>query len=84
MESERLVAGMRCSEVLADLSDYLDGAVDAARRGQIEAHLHGCDYCERFGREFSTTIATLRHHLAEPEPLAPDVRARLRKRVNAD
>jgi anti-sigma factor RsiW len=83
MESERLVAGLRCGEVLADLSEYLDDGLPAPRRRQIEDHLRGCDYCERFGRGFSETIAALRRHLAET-PIDPGVSARLHARLKRE
>jgi hypothetical protein len=45
----RVVAGIRCIEVLELLSDYLDGDVSQESKERIEAHLRGCDQCERFG-----------------------------------
>jgi anti-sigma factor RsiW len=84
MESERMVAGLRCGEVLADLSDYLDGTLTAQRRAQIDEHLRGCTTCERFGGEFSAAIAALRRNLAEAQPLNHDVADRLRERLRQD
>jgi anti-sigma factor RsiW len=84
MDAERLIAGLRCGEVLADLSDYLDGQLTAERRAQIDAHLRGCANCERFGGEFSAAIAALRRTLTEPQPLEQDVAARLRNRLRQD
>ena len=70
MVPEREVAGMKCGEVLAELSDYLDGDLAVDRATQIDAHLRGCGACERFGREFASTVRSLRRsafHLdAEP------------------
>jgi anti-sigma factor RsiW len=78
---DRSVAGIRCSEVLDDLSDYLDGELPEARVHRIEAHLRGCDWCERFGGDFGAAIASLREALASP-PDAPDaVHARLMRRL---
>lgn len=84
MKGERLVAGLRCGEVLADLSEYLDGALAARRRGELEAHLRGCDVCERFGSDFSADLRALRARLAAPEPLDAGLSARLRKRLRRD
>jgi anti-sigma factor RsiW len=64
---DRNVAGITCSAVLAVLSDYLDGEVSDAVRAQVNAHLAGCDVCERFGGRFATTVGALRRHLAEPK-----------------
>lgn len=84
MKGERLVGGVRCGEVLADLSDYLDGTLSAARRGELESHLRGCDVCERFGGEFGADIAALRARLGAPEPLDAHLKARLRDRLRRD
>lgn len=61
MENERNVAGMRCGEVLAELSDYLDGEMAPGRLAQVVAHLQGCDACERFGGAFTAALHSLRH-----------------------
>ena len=60
MVNEREVAGLRCGEILTELSDYLDGELSPQRRALIEAHLSGCDQCDRFGKEFASTMASLR------------------------
>lgn len=71
MQGERNVGGLVCSEVLARLSDYLDGRVSEADRVRIDAHLEGCDACERFGGAFGKAIGALRHELqAQGEPSA--------------
>lgn len=86
MASEREVAGLRCGEVLAELSEYLDGELATMRRQQIEAHLAGCDWCERFGGQLAEAIGALRRELgaadAQP-PAAEDAEAfaRLRERL---
>ncbi len=81
---DRSVAGIRCTEVLDDLSDYFDGELDHGRAEQIEAHLKGCDWCERFGGDFTVAITTLRRELGEaPEP-PPDVHHRLMERLQDD
>lgn len=84
MESERLVAGLRCGDVLADLSEYLDEGLTAERRDQIEAHLRGCDYCERFGREFAGAVTALRRELGAANPIDPAVAARLKERLRRE
>ena len=84
MAIEREVAGLRCGEVLADLSNYLDGELPTERRAQVEAHLRGCNVCERFGVSFSTAIQSL-HQEAQPESEeAQAVFERLRQYLKAD
>jgi anti-sigma factor RsiW len=68
MKDDRVVAGLKCSEVLEDLSAYVDGELDAARRAQIDTHLAGCDRCERFGDAFGVTVGDLRRLLGGAEP----------------
>ena len=58
--TERTVAGLRCSEVLAQLSDYIDGELGAAEVKRIEEHLLGCPNCERFGKNFGSMVVSLR------------------------
>jgi len=81
MESEREVAGLRCGEVLAELSDYLDGDLPPGRRTQLTAHLRGCDVCERFGGAFSAAIQSLREGDFSGSAEEPTVFERLRVRL---
>ena len=53
---DREVAGIRCTAVMAELSDYFDRELSADRHAQIEAHVRGCDWCERFGGEFAAVV----------------------------
>jgi anti-sigma factor RsiW len=80
MQGEQRVASLLCSEVLADLSDYLDGGLAPAARADIEAHVRGCDACARFGGRFAETVARLRRSLLD-EPVPDDVLARVRARL---
>lgn len=78
VRDEKIVGGISCSQVLARLSDYLDGELEDATRLQLEEHLRGCDGCARFGGQFRATVQALRARLATPEGLPASVRARLR------
>lgn len=78
---ERTVAGLSCRDVLARLSDYLDGDLPAAQRAQVEAHLAGCDWCERFGGRMGRVVEGLRGALGAPEGPDDRVRAALRRRL---
>ncbi len=84
MSAERDVGGIRCTEVLAVLSDFLDGNLDEPTRSRVNAHLAGCDWCERFGGEFAATVAALRHQLGAPEPIGSIVSQRLRERLREE
>lgn len=71
--------GLSCEEVLALLSDYLDGELSPADLGKVEAHLSACDGCTKFGGQFRATVVALKSHLAAG-PRLPD---RIRDRLDA-
>lgn len=68
---------LSCEEVLALLSDYLDGELPPTALPEVEAHLGACDGCTRFGGEFRRTVEALRDHLRSGPCLPARVRARL-------
>lgn len=84
MRDEKVVGGISCSQVLARLSDYLDGELEPAARLQLETHLRGCDGCARFGGEFTATVRSLRAHLTTSAGLPSSLRARLRDAVKRE
>ena len=74
---ERTVSGMRCSEVLELLTEYVDGELDVACTEIIDNHLLGCPNCERFGRNFGAMVVSLRQEAEQSEAVQLDVMARL-------
>jgi len=80
---DRVVAGLRCREILERLSDYLDGDLPPALVAQVEEHLRGCDRCERFGGRVAGVVGALRRDLARAEVLDAAVEARLRDRLRS-
>ena len=74
MAHDRVVAGLRCLEVLDELSAYIDEEVTPQ---QIEAHLAGCDWCARFGGDVAGTVAEIRRTLAPADRTPEDVVRRL-------
>jgi anti-sigma factor RsiW len=62
------IAGVRCRAVLAELSDYLDGELPAARVAVLQAHLADCARCARFGGTVAGVLGALRRGV----PDAPD------------
>ncbi len=84
MEGERVVAGLSCRDVLADLSEYLDHQLPSDRRAQIDDHLRGCANCERFGGQFGAIVAALRRSLTDPDPVDETIARRLRERLRHD
>lgn len=78
---ERNVGGILCSQVLALLSDYVDGELDPTAVEKIETHLLGCPNCERFGKSFGAMVVSLRQEAARGADVDPDVMARLLERL---
>jgi anti-sigma factor (TIGR02949 family) len=76
LSGEREVAGLRCGEVLAQLSAYLDGELSDDARAHLEAHVRGCDACTRMGGEVAAVIRALRQRLGA-DPLPAGVQQRL-------
>jgi len=75
---DTVVAGLRCRDVLDDLSEFLDGAISPERVRLIQGHLAHCDRCARFGGEIANTLAALRTSLGTPTPIDGAQSARLR------
>jgi anti-sigma factor RsiW len=75
MEGERIVAGLHCGEVLADLSEHLDGRLSLDRAERIDEHLAECAGCRRLLGEVTAVVRALRQ--LPDEPLPPDVEERL-------
>ena len=65
--SDRIIAGLHCGEVLAELTAFLDGGLPPDRARRIQEHVKDCEDCERFGSEFSAAVFALREILREPE-----------------
>lgn len=74
---EREVGGIRCSEVLALLSDLVDNELATTDRVRIEAHVAECTECRRFGARFEVVLQTLRQTDVSPV-IAAALEARLR------
>ncbi|HEY3570631.1 MAG TPA: zf-HC2 domain-containing protein [Thermoanaerobaculia bacterium] len=71
MQDEQIVAGLHCGEVLADLSEHLDGRLSLDRAERIDEHLAGCAECRRLLDEVTAAVRVVRQ-LPE-EPLPPEV-----------
>jgi predicted anti-sigma-YlaC factor YlaD len=81
LEDERIVAGLHCSEVQADLTENLDGRLSRERALRVEEHLGECAECRRLGDEIAVAVRILRE--LPDEPLAPEIEARLLARLLA-
>ncbi|HET9209669.1 MAG TPA: zf-HC2 domain-containing protein [Thermoanaerobaculia bacterium] len=75
MEDERMVAGLHCGEILADLSEHLDGRLSLDRAERIDEHLAGCPECGRLLGGVTAAVRALRQ--LPDEPLPPEIEERL-------
>ena len=66
---------MNCQDVIRELSDYLDGGVDAATLEQIEHHLAACEECKLIVDQTKMAIELFCD--SQPVELPTEVRARL-------
>ena len=66
---------MNCEGVTRELSNYLDGEVDAALRQELEQHLGCCSHCTVVLNQVKMTVELFCD--AEPVDLPSDVRSRL-------
>jgi anti-sigma factor RsiW len=68
---------LKCSDIIRELSSYLNGETDTTLMADLERHLAHCEDCRLV---VDTTRKTI--HLfcnSQPAPLPEDVRARLHK-----
>ena len=68
---------MTCAEFLKELTDYLDGVLDAPTRAELEEHLTWCHECFVVCNTTQKTIEIYRdHQIYElPDPLRSKLRA---------
>lgn len=68
---------MNCKGVVVELSEYLDGSMDAALKAELESHLKNCKKCRLI---IDTTQKTINIFCnSEPVALPKDVKQRLQQ-----
>lgn len=71
---------MSCRHMLGDLSDYIDGELEAELCAEIEQHMECCENC-RIVVDTLTRTVTLYHDHGH-RPLPDDVKGRLFAALN--
>ena len=82
MEDERVVAGLHCGEVLADLTDYVEGWLGHDRSQRLTEHIRACEGCRRLLQDLTVVVRAVRG--MPEEPLEPGVEARLQAHLNPE
>jgi hypothetical protein len=77
MTEECNVGGLKCSEVLEHLSEFVDGELDEATVNRVRLHLAGCANCEQFGGRFAKMVSEFRRQLGVAQPAPEGVQAAL-------
>lgn len=63
--------GLRCTEVVALLADYMSGELPPARATALEAHLTRCSACLNYTTTYRTATAATRAAFDGPETIGP-------------
>jgi len=66
---------LKCKDVIREISDYLNGDLDAGLMGDLQRHLEHCEDCRVIVDTTKKTIDVYCN--SEPAPLADDIRERL-------
>ena len=67
---------LTCRDLVAVVTDYLEGQIAAVERHTIEDHLGDCPGCDEYVRQMRLTIAGLRG-LASDDAMFPQTRDEL-------
>ncbi|MCE5207262.1 MAG: zf-HC2 domain-containing protein [Chloroflexi bacterium] len=75
--------GRNCSEIMLELSEFVDGALPKSLCDEIEHHLHECPECTIVVDTLRKTI-NLYQECSKADELPHEVRERLYKKLNLD
>ena len=62
--------GVNCEELLKQLNDYVDGAVDPAICEEFEKHMRGCNPCQVVVDNIRKTITIYKEGVPHELPIA--------------
>ena len=71
----RFPEDIMCKQIVELISDYVEGAMSAEEREQVELHLNLCDGCTDYLQQMRLAIALSGR--IEPELLPPELEAEL-------
>ena len=69
----------RCDDLISNISDYIDGELDAETCDELEKHLAGCKNCRLMVDNIKMTVKLCRDGVCEDLP--PALQEKLDKRL---
>lgn len=66
---------LTCQRAVELMTDYLDDALPAGRRRNLERHLRACPHCAEYLKQLRATVAATGH--LDADALSPDMRESL-------
>jgi len=69
----------RCDDLISNLSDYIDGELDAETCDALEKHLAGCNNCRLMVDSMKMTVRLCRDGVCEELP--PTLKDKLEKKM---
>ncbi|XOZ32611.1 peroxidase-related enzyme [Halomonadaceae bacterium KBTZ08] len=72
---------LKCHDVTAMASDWLDGQLTVGERLRLRTHLWMCQHCRNFVDGLAATQRALRHHVPAEAGVTPDFEQRLQKQL---
>lgn len=83
MAKDRNIGGLLCSQILENLSEYVDGNLDQKTIEAVRLHLSDCQWCEEFGGSFAQLVSVVRIQLNTDNGLSDSVSVRLNHALRA-
>jgi hypothetical protein len=59
-DKTKIIAGLHCSDILKNLSSYMDKELDPHTVDKIQQHLDECNWCTQFGGQFIATLSAMK------------------------
>ena len=70
---------MNCTNAIHEISNYIDGELEASVRIELEEHFRECEGCATIVRQTEITIRIFSTH--QPAEMPKDVRSRLHDKL---
>ena len=74
---------LKCREVSAKASDWLDGELSALERLRIRLHLVACRHCRNLVNGLDTSRRIIDHHLKPEKPIASALQSRIEQAIDS-